>query len=319
MSVTVITSVSTVHHLERHTMRIFITGASGFIGRAVVPDLIAAGHTVTGLVRSEAAARTVSELGATAVSGSIDDLDVLGRAAADADAVIHLAFKHDLAFAGDYVGAAEADRIAIETLGARIGGDDPTLVIAAGLAGLSFGRPTTENDVATRAGQGSPRLAGSEAAIALAEQGVRSTVVRLAPTVHGAGDQGFVSTYAQIARDRGFVGYVGDGANLWSAVHRLDAARLFRLAAESAPRGSVLHGSAEEGISIRELAEALGESMSMPVRSVPPEDAADHFGWLAGFITMDIPATSAITQERLGWTPTGPSLLDDVRAGHYDR
>jgi nucleoside-diphosphate-sugar epimerase len=298
-------------------MRVFVTGASGFIGSAVLPELLAAGHHVTGLARTDAAAATVASLGAEVVRGSLDDLDVLRDAAADADAVIHLAFKHDIAFAGQFAQAAAADRVAIETLGAAIGGDDPTLVIASGLAGLSFGRPTTEKDVARPEGHASPRIAGSEAALALADRDVRSSVVRLAPTIHGQGDGGFVASYAQIARDAGYVGYIGDGSNRWPAVHRLDAATLFRLATEKAAPGSVLHGCAEEGVAIRDLAEALGRSMGLPAQSVSPDDADEHFGWLAGFMAMDAPASSVITRETLGWTPTGPTLLDDVEAGYY--
>lgn len=298
-------------------MRVLVTGASGFIGRAVVPELLAEGHEVTGLARSDASAHTIATLGATVARGSLDDFDVLRSAAAASDAVIHLAFKHDLAFSGGFAEAAEADRIAIETLGASIGGDDPALVIASGLAGMSFGRPSTEDDVASREGHASPRVAGAEAALALADQGVRSSVLRLAPTVHGEGDGGFVATYAQIARDKGVVGYVGDGANRWPAVHRSDAATLFRFAAERATAGSVLHAAAEEGVTIRELADALGQRLDLPTQSVSPDDAAEHFGWLAGFIAMDSPASSGLTQQRLGWKPTGPTLLDDVEAGHY--
>jgi nucleoside-diphosphate-sugar epimerase len=300
-------------------MRILVTGASGFIGTAVVPELVAAGHQVTGLARSDAAADTVTAAGGTPVRGSLDDLDVLRSAAADAEAVIHLAFKHDLLYAGQYVEAAEADRVAIEALGTAIGGDDPALVIATGFAGLSFGRPTTEHDVASRDGHAGPRVAGTEAALALVERGVRSSIVRLSPTVHGQGDGGFVATYAQIARDRGVVGYVADGSNVWPAVHRSDAARLFRLAAEQAPAGSVLHAVAEQGVPIRELADALGRRMDLPTGSVAPDAAAEHFGWLAGFVAMDMPASSTITRELLGWKPDGPTLLADVEAGHYDR
>ena len=300
-------------------MRFLVTGASGFIGTAVVPELVAAGHQVTGLARSDAAADAITAVGGTAVRGSLDDLDVLRSAAADAEAVIHLAFKHDLLYAGEFAAAADADRVAIETIGTSIGGDDPALVIATGFAGLAFGRPTTEHDVATADGHAGPRVAGTEAALALADRGVRSSVVRLSPTVHGEGDGGFVATYAQIARDQGVVGYVDDGSNLWPAVHRSDAARLFRLAAEKAPAGSVLHAVAEQGVPIRELAEALGERMGLPTRSVPADAAAEHFGWLAGFIAMNMPASSDITRELLGWTPEGPTLLADVKAGHYDR
>ncbi|MFC5676818.1 SDR family oxidoreductase [Aeromicrobium endophyticum] len=298
-------------------MRILLTGASGFIGSAVVPELLAAGHEVTGLARTDAAAATISQLGATAVRGSLDDLDVLRSAAADADAVIHLAFKHDLAFSGQFAAAAEVDRVAIETLGSAVGGDDPALVIASGLAGLSFGRPSTEEDVPTATGHASPRIAGTEATLALADQGVRSSVVRLAPSVHGEGDGGFVARYAQIARDSGFVAYIGDGSNRWPAVHRSDAAALFRLAVEQAAPGSVLHGCAEEGVAIRDLADALGRRLGLPTRSVSSDAAEQHFGWLGGFVAMDAPASSDITRRALGWTPTGPTLLDDVEAGHY--
>jgi nucleoside-diphosphate-sugar epimerase len=300
-------------------MRILVTGASGFIGTAVVPELLAAGHQVTGLARSDAAAETITSAGGTVVRGSLDDLDVLRSAAAGAEAVIHLAFKHDLLYAGEYEAAAEADRIAIETLGTSLGGDDPAMVIATGFAGLSFGRPTTETDVATRDGHAGPRVAGTEAALALVEHGVRSSIVRLSPTVHGEGDGGFVATYAEIARDQGVVGYVDDGSNQWPAVHRSDAARLFRLAAEKAPAGSVLHAVAEQGVPIRELAETLAERMDLPTRSVPADAAGEHFGWLAGFIAMDMSASSDITRDLLGWTPEGPTLLADVKAGHYDR
>jgi nucleoside-diphosphate-sugar epimerase len=298
-------------------MRVLVTGASGFIGSAVVPELLAAGHAVAGLARSDASAAALSALGATVVRGDLDDLDVLRSAAADADAVVHLAFKHDLLYAGDYSGAADADRIAIQTLGLAVGGDDPTLVIASGLAGLTLGRPSTEEDVPARTGHAALRVVNADTALALAERGVRSAVVRLSPSVHGEGDGGFVAAFAQIAREHGFVGYVGDGTNRWPAVHRSDAATLFRLAVEKASAGSVLHGCAEEGVAIRDLAEALGRRLDLPARSVAPDDAEAHFGWLAGFVAMDAPASSEITRQSLGWTPTGPTLLDDVEAGHY--
>ncbi len=300
-------------------MRVFVTGASGWIGSAVVPELIGAGHRVVGLARSDAAAAALAEAGAEVQRGTIDDLDVLHAAAAASDGVIHLAFKHDVAFSGDFPAAALADRRAIETFGAALEGSGRPLVIASGLAGLKPGAVATETDVPDPDGPGSHRARSEQVALGLSGSGVRSSSVRLAPTVHGEGDNGFIAMIADIARDTRVSGYIGDGANHWPAVHRLDAARLFRLALESAPAGSVLHAAAEAGVPTRAIAEAIGRRLDIPVTSVAPADAEAHFGWLGVFFGMDVQASSVLTRERLGWEPTQPGLLDDLESGRYTR
>ncbi|MDT0435519.1 MULTISPECIES: SDR family oxidoreductase [Streptomyces] len=301
-------------------MRIFVTGASGWIGSALVPELIDAGHQVVGLARSEASAAALTEAGAEVVRGTVDDLDVLRTAATGSDAVIHLAFKHDIAFSGDFQGASDADRRAVDTFGEALAGTDRPFVIASGVAGLKSGQLATEQDMPETTG--SPvagRAATSMAVLDLASRGVRSSVVRLSPTCHGDGDNGFMAALVAIAREKGLSGYLGDGANRWPAVHRLDAARLFRLAVEKAPAGSVLHGTAEEGVPIREVAEVIGRHLDVPVASVSADDAAGHFGWMAGFVGLDAPVSSARTRELLDWHPTGPGLLEDLEKGHYFR
>ena len=292
-------------------MRVFVTGASGFIGSAVVPELLAAGHEVVGLARSDAAAAAVAAAGAEVLRGSLDDLDRLRAGAAASDGVVHLAFIHDFA---RYESAARTDLRAIEAMGAALAGSDRPLVIASGFVGLPAGRTSTERDTPA---DSSPRVVSARAALALAERGVRSAVLRLAPSVHGEGDGGFLATLIGVARAKGVAGYPGDGANRWPGVHRSDAARLFRLAVEKAPAGSVLHGTAEEGVSTREIAEVIGRHLGLPVASVDPADAADHFGWIGGFFAADLPASSALTRELLGWQPTGPGLLEDLDQGHY--
>jgi nucleoside-diphosphate-sugar epimerase len=294
-------------------MRVFVTGASGWIGSAVVPELLGAGHTVVGLARSDASAGKLEAAGAEVLRGSLDDLDVLRKGAETADGVVHLAFIHDFS---DYQRSVGTDLRAVQTLGAALEGSGRPFVNTSGLAGMSFGRPSTERDPV---GDAAPRAASERTALGFAEQGVRSSVVRLAPTVHGEGDTGFIATLAGIARDKGISGYIGDGANRWPAVHRLDAARLFRLALEQAPAGSVLHGAGEEGIPVREIAEVIGRMLDLPVVAVTPEQAEEHFGWLGRFLAADIPASSTLTQELLGWRPSGPGLLDDLEAGHYTR
>ncbi|MQY34464.1 hypothetical protein SRB17_24330 [Streptomyces sp. RB17] len=299
-------------------MRIFVTGASGWIGSAVVPELIDAGHRVVGLARSDASAAALTAAGADVVRGTVDDLDVLRDAAAASDGVIHLAFKHDIAFSGDFQGAAEADRRAVDVFGETLAGSDRPFVLASGLAGLAPGRVATERD--TAGFDGSPvsiRATTAQEVLAFASRGIRSSVVRLSPTCHGEGDNGFMAMLVATARTKGLSGYTGDGANRWPAVHRLDAAHLFRLAVEHAPAGSVLHGVAEEGVAMRDIAEAIGRHFDVPVASVAPEAAPEHFGWMAGFVGLDLPASSTLTRELLDWKPAHPGLLEDLDKGHY--
>ncbi len=306
-------------------MRVFVTGASGWIGRGVVPELIAAGHEVTGLARSDAAVKALQDAGATVRPGSLDDLATLHDAAAASDGVIHLAFKHDLAFTGDFAGAADADRAAIETFGQALAGTGKPFVIASGLLGLTPGRVATEHDglAAADGDREAPvsgparRLANAHYTLALAGRGVRSSIVRLPPTVHGEGDNGFIPTAIGFAREKGAAAYIGDGANRWPAVHRDDAAHLFRLALESAPAGSALHAVGDQGVPIREVAEVFAAHLGVPAISVPPEQAGDYLGWLAGFWGIDSPASAQITHELLGWQPTRPGLIADLEEGHY--
>ncbi len=306
-------------------MRVFVTGASGWIGRGVVPELIAAGHQVTGLARSEAAAKALQDAGATVRPGSLDDLAALHDAAASSDGVIHLAFKHDIAFTGDFAGAAAADRAAIETFGQALAGTGKPFVIASGLLGLTPGRVATEHDglAATDGEREAPvsgpeqRLANAQYTLALAGRGVRSSIVRLPPTVHGEGDNGFIPTAIGFAREKGAAAYIGDGANRWPAVHRDDAAHLFRLAVESAPAGSALHAVGDQGVPIREVAEVFAAHLGVPAISVSPEQAGDYLGWLGGFWGIDSPASAQITRDLLGWQPTRPGLIADLEEGHY--
>jgi nucleoside-diphosphate-sugar epimerase len=303
-------------------MRIFVTGASGWIGSAVVPELISAGHEVVGLARSDASAAALTAAGADVHRGTLDDLDGLRTAAAASDGVIHLAFKHDIAFSGDFDGAVAADRLAIEALGDALAGSERPFVIASGTLGLTSGRVATEQDgrsadPAAFSGAPAGRMDNGRLVLALASRGVRTIVLRLPPTVHGDGDNGFVATQVGIAREKGVSGYTGDGANRWPAVHRLDAANLFRLAVEHAPAASVLHAVDDEGVPVREIAEVIGRHLDLPAVSIAPENAGAHFGWLAGFLGADSPVSSAATRELLGWRPTQPGLIEDLDKGHY--
>jgi nucleoside-diphosphate-sugar epimerase len=290
-------------------MRVFVTGATGFIGSATVQELLGAGHQVLGLARSEAAAQALVAAGADAHRGSLDDLDSLRRGAAAADGVVHLAFNHDFSA---YSAAGELDQRAIQAMGNELAGSGRPLLATSGLAGFDLGRPATETDIPAYS------LRQSEpAALALAAQGVRAMVVRLAASVHDRGDYGFVPTLINIARQKGESAYIGDGLNRWPGVHRLDAARLYRLALEQGTAGACYHGVADEGVALRDLAALIGRHLSVPVVAKSPEEAADHFGWLARFAGLDLVASSALTQQQLGWQPSHPSLLADLEQGHY--
>ncbi|MDX1893355.1 SDR family oxidoreductase [Mycolicibacterium sp. 050158] len=302
-------------------MRIFVTGASGWIGSAVVPELLGAGHQVVGLARSESSAEALLAAGAEVRRGSLDDLDVLAATARSVDGVIHLAFKHDIAFTGDFDTAVTADRTSIEALADALAGSDRPLVIASGTTGMAVGQVATENDGRDGPANAESGLLGRQAnaryVLALADRGVRSAVLRLPPTVHGDGDNGFVPKQIDVAREKGVAAYIGDGSNRWPAVHRSDAATLFRLAVEEAPAGSILHAVADEGVPMRDIAATIGRHLDIPASPITPEDAGAHFGWLAGFLALDVPASSALTRSLLDWHPTGPGLLEDLDQGHY--
>jgi nucleoside-diphosphate-sugar epimerase len=299
-------------------MRVFVTGASGHIGSPVVAELLGAGHEVVGLARSDESAAKLEAAGAEVRRGDLDDLDGLREAAADADGVIHLAFKHDLMQAGDMEGAIGADMAATGAFGEALAGTDKPLINTGGTLMLAMAgvndRPGTEEDALP----GGHRVDVENATIALADRGVRSAVIRLSPLVHSDLDKhGFGPTLIGIAREKGYAGYPGDGENRWPAVHTLDAASLYRHAVESTPAGSRLHGVGDEGIPFREIAAAIGEGTGLPVKSVPAEEAEDYFGLLAFFIGLDNPTSNKITRETLGWKPTHPGLLADYAEGHY--
>jgi nucleoside-diphosphate-sugar epimerase len=307
-------------------MRVFVTGASGWIGSAVVPELLEAGHTVVGLARSEESTAALSAAGVQVQRGSLDDLDDLHAAASASDGVIHLAFKHDLAFTGDFLGAATADRRAVEAFAQALEDSDRPLVIASGTLGVAPGQVATELDghlddpsLAVYGEGPLARRATAEFVLSLASRGIRSSVMRLPPTNHGDGDNGFMATLVAIARDKGVSGYIGDGTNRWPAVHRLDSARLFALAFDNAPAGSTLHAVADEGVPLRDIADVIGRHLGVPVVSIAPEDADGHFTWLARFLGADSPASSALTRELLGWKPVQLGLLDDLDQEHYFR
>ncbi|MBO7745414.1 SDR family oxidoreductase [Paenibacillus sp. MWE-103] len=291
-------------------MRIFVTGATGFIGSAVVRELIDAGHRVAGLARSDKSAAALTAAGADVHRGALDDLDSLRGGAAAADGVIHLAFIHDFS---NFAAAAETDRLAIEAIGEALEGSGKPFVVTSGTLMLAPGRLGTEEDAAMP----TAHRRSEEAAMALVKRGVRSSIVRLSPSVHGPGDYGFIPTLIEIARAKGVSAYIGDGSNRWPAVHRLDAARLFRMAVEGAAAGARLHAVGDEGVPLREIAAIIGRRLNLPVAGISQEEAADHFGWLSFAASVDNPTSSALTQERFGWLPEHASLISDLEQGHY--
>lgn len=299
-------------------MRVFVTGASGHIGSLVVPELLEAGHEVTGLARSDKSAVALAAAGAKVHRGALDDTDGLRAGAAAADGVIHLAYNHEPMQAGNFADAATLDLRAVQAIGAALDGSGKPIVITSGtllLALAGLGRPGTEADVVEAA---LPRVASENAAIALAGRGVRSSVIRLSPTVHGPADaHGFVPRLIAIARDAGVSAYVGDGSNRWPAVHELDAARLYRLALETAPAGSRLHGVGDEGVPFRDIAEAIGRRLNLPAVSISADQADAHFGFLGALVMLDNPTSSAVTRQLLGWRPAHPGLIADLAESHY--
>jgi nucleoside-diphosphate-sugar epimerase len=292
-------------------MKIFVTGATGFVGSGIVQELIGAGHKVVGLARSDAGAKSVAAAGAQVHRGDLADLESLRRAAAAADGVIHTAFNHDFS---NYASAAELDRRAIETLGVALAGSQRPLVVTSGTALLAPGRLATEEDAPDP--NSFPRKS-EQAATLVASRGVRVSIMRLPPSVHGDGDHGFVPMLIRIARKKGVSAYVGDGLNRWPAVHRLDAAVLYRLVVEKASETANYHAVADGGVPFRDIAEVIGRRLGVPVVSKSREEAAGHFGFLGHFVSLDCPASSARTQQRLGWRPTGPGLIADLEHGTY--
>jgi nucleoside-diphosphate-sugar epimerase len=290
-------------------MRVFVTGATGFIGSAIVQEVINAGHRVLGLARSDAGAKFLIAAGAQVHRGDLEDLKSLRSGAAESDGVIHCAFNHDFS---KYAANCEADRHAIEALGSALVGSDRPLIVTSGTSvALTPGRVATEDDAPVPSSSGIPRSASEEAAASMVLRGVRASVVRL-PQVHDRLKQGLISPVIAIAREKGVSAYVGDGLNRWPAVHLLDTAPLYRLALEKGSAGARYHAVAEEGVSIREIAEVIGRRLNVPVVAKSSEEAADHFGWLGLFAGIDCPASSALTQQRLGWRPTQTGLIADL-------
>jgi nucleoside-diphosphate-sugar epimerase len=299
-------------------MRVFVTGASGHIGSALVPELLENGHQVTGLARSDASAAALEKAGAQVRRGDLDDLDGLREAAAAADGVVHLAFKHEEMAAGDFLTAVADDLKALNALAAGLEGSGKPFVGTGGTLMLAFdgitGRAGTEQDVLATG----PRVDAENLVIGLAGRGVRSSLIRLPPIVHSSLDHtGFAHVLIGIASGRGVSAYVGDGANRWPSVHTLDAARLYRLALESAPGGSRLHGVAEEGVPFRDIAEVIGRRLNLPVKGIDQADAAEHFGMLGMFAGLDNPTSSTLTRQLLDWQPAREGLFDDLSHGHY--
>ncbi|GAB3597334.1 SDR family oxidoreductase [Microbacterium tumbae] len=297
-------------------MRIFVTGASGWIGSAAVGELLSAGHEVLGLARSEASASALRARGAEVRRGDLDDLDSLRSGAQEADAVLHLANKHDWADPGE---SNRAERTAVQTLAEALAGSGKPLALASGLLRPDTGRPALESDPSPAVGPDSLRGGSENLAFDYVPRGVRSIALRFAPTVHGQGDHGFIAQIVQAARRTGVSGYVGDGSNGWAAVHRSDAGRLARLAIEQAPAGARLHAVAEEGVSTRRIAEAVAEALGLRTTSIDPSDAVEHFGFIGRFFSADMTASSEATRSAYGWNPAGPTLLEDIANGAYTK
>ncbi|WP_410657814.1 SDR family oxidoreductase [Amycolatopsis sp. lyj-112] len=295
-------------------MHVFLTGGTGWIGSAIVDELLDAGHEVTGLARSDTSAATLERKGARVRRGDLDDLDGLRAGADEAEAVIHLANKHDWA---NLPMSNRAERSAVETFAGALTGTGRAFVLASALSGLAKGRPATESDPSPAVGPDSMRGGSENLALEYAEKGMRVISARFAPSVHGVGDHGFLASIVAAARKHGVSAYIGDGSAAWAAVHRTDAARLVRLGLEGAPTGSLLHVVDEEAITTREIAEAVGRTLGVPVTSVAPEDAGEHFGFVGRFFALDMSASSTRTRELLNWTPFGPSLAEDIEAGAY--
>ena len=291
-------------------MHVFVTGASGFVGSAVVQELLANGHKVTGLARSDANEAALAAAGAQAHRGSLEDLESLRSGAAKSDGVIHCAFIHDFS---KYAENGQIDKRAIAALGDALKGSDRPLIVTSGTALLAPGRLATEDDVAP---DGSPRMS-EQAGFATGAQGVRASAIRLAPSVHGEGDHGFVAMLIALAREKGVSAYIGEGLNRWSAVHRLDAADLYRRVLEKGVSGARYHGIADEAVPFKEIATAIGRGLNIPVVSKSPEEAAGHFGWFAMFAGIDAPTSSEHTREQLGWQPRQPGLIADLDRPHY--
>ncbi len=294
-------------------MRVFLTGATGFIGSALIPELIGAGHQVLGLTRSEEGARSLLAAGAEAHRGDLEDLDSLRRGAAMSDGVIHCGFNHDFS---KFMESCEQDRRVIEALGAALGGSDRPLLITSGtgMGSGAPGQPATEDNFDRS--HPNPRIASEEAGIVVADRGVNVSVVRL-PQVHNTVKQGLITPIIEITREKGISAYVGDGRNRWPAAHVSDVARLYRLALEKGQAGSRYNAVGEEGVPAKDIADVIGRGLQVPVVSLSPEEAPAHFGWLGLFVALDMPASSALTQERLGWQPTGPGLLADLEQMQY--
>ena len=295
-------------------MRVFVTGASGWIGSAAVDALLAAGHHVDAIARSDASATALAQKGVTVRRGDLDDLDGIRSGAESAEAVLHLANKHDWS---NPAASNSAEHHAVKTIADALAGSGKPFLFASGVAALAQGRPSTEADSAPFHGIESPRGGAENLALEYSDRDVRVISLRFSPTVHGVGDHGFISQIASIARAKGVSGYPADGSNGWAAVHRSDAANMIVLGLEKAPTGSKLHAVAEPSVPTRDIAEAIGQSLGLPVASIAADDVADHFGWIGTFFAMNMSATSTATQEMLGWTPTGPTLLEDIAAGGY--